>query len=165
MEGEELGLRPQASQQPPAGRQPAPPWASPQSQQQHVENTPRPHTWPGSKFLGIGAESPEWPGPGALSPSDRWVTGHRQPAGQGPSVAMRGGNQGPHPLPPVRPSDLGGPGMLAGPRPWVFCRTGSVLPGSQKGKPGMFQHASMGHKLGLSGPHPREQGHCWPDGV
>lgn len=61
----------------------APLWASPQSQQ-HVENTPRPHARPVSKFLGVGAESPGQPGPGASSPSDRWVTGHWSPQGRYP---------------------------------------------------------------------------------
>nr|XP_023500318.1 NADH dehydrogenase [ubiquinone] 1 alpha subcomplex subunit 11 isoform X1 [Equus caballus] len=56
--------------------------ASPQSRQ-HVENTLRAHARPGSKFLGVGAGSPSRPGPGASSPSHRWVTGHWAPAGRG----------------------------------------------------------------------------------
>lgn len=84
----------------------APLWASPQSQQ-HVENTPRPHARPVSKFLGVGAESPGQPGPGAWSPSDRWVTGHREPSGQVPTATRRG-TRGPRPLLPVGPGDLGG---------------------------------------------------------
>lgn len=85
----------------------APLWASPQSQQ-HVENTPRPHARPVSKFLGVGAESPGQPGPGASSPSDRWVTGHWSPQGRYTHGNNEKRDPSPRPLLPVRPGDLGG---------------------------------------------------------
>lgn len=42
--------------------------------------------------------------------------------------------------------------MLA--QSWAFCTTSSVLPGSQRGRPCVSQHASVGHKLALSGAYP-----------
>lgn len=47
---------------------------------------------------------------------DRWVTGHREPAGQGPLSAVQEERlRASHTQPPVRPGDSGGPGMLAQP--------------------------------------------------
>ena len=42
--------------------------------------------------------------------------------------------------------------MLA--QSWAFCTTSSVLPGSQRGRPCVSQHASVGHKLVLSRAYP-----------
>lgn len=65
--------------------------------------------------------------------------------------------RGPHPPLPVRRSDLDGPGMLAV-WPPGFLRNWLCASWQPERKASLLQHAAMGHKLGLSGPHPREQG-------
>ena len=110
---------------------------------------PFPNSW------ALERRAPDGPWPSSPVPIrwDRWVTGHREPAGQGPSSAAREeGLRASHAQPPVRPGDAGGPRMLA--HSWAFCTTSSVLPGSQKGRPCMSQHASVGHKLVLSRAYP-----------
>lgn len=62
----------------------------------------------------------------------------------------------PHPPLPVRPSDLEGPGMLAV-WPPGFLWNWLCASWQSERKAGLLQHAAVGHKLGLSGPHPREQ--------
>lgn len=111
---------------------------------QHVGNTPRAHAQPDSGLLAIGVERFRWPcrPPGAC--------------GAGARAAARGETRSPHPLPAVRRSDSGGPGLLAS-RPPGSAELARAS-GRRRGRLDSPQHTVTDHKLGLCGPHPGEQG-------